>query len=100
MSALSVIRRFLHSSDNFKRVYRPLADAWAIYENSDREPQWREGLESKEKTCSAKFCCRSWPGAAQGREGCGKDRADARDAFVPVAKRPRRLEETLRRGSV
>jgi len=37
-----VIRRFLRSSDNFERVYRPLADAWAIYDNSDREPQLLE----------------------------------------------------------
>jgi predicted ABC-type ATPase len=59
-----VIRRFLRSSDNFERVYRPLADAWAIYENSDREPQWREDLESKEKTSVAEFRCGSRAGAA------------------------------------
>lgn len=37
-----VVRRFARSWDNFERVYRPLADAWAIYDNSDREPQLLE----------------------------------------------------------
>ena len=37
-----VVRRFVRSWDNFERVYRPLADAWAIYDNSDREPQLLE----------------------------------------------------------
>ena len=37
-----VVRRFVRSWDNFQRVYRPLADAWAIYDNSDREPQLLE----------------------------------------------------------
>jgi predicted ABC-type ATPase len=37
-----VVRRFARSWDNFERLYRPLADAWAIYDNSDREPQLLE----------------------------------------------------------
>jgi predicted ABC-type ATPase len=37
-----VVRRFARSWDNFERVYRPLADAWAIYDNSEREPQLLE----------------------------------------------------------
>jgi predicted ABC-type ATPase len=28
-----VKRRFVRSWDNFQRVYRPLADAWAVYDN-------------------------------------------------------------------
>ena len=34
-----VIRRFKRGWENFESVYRPLADSWAVYENSDRSPQ-------------------------------------------------------------
>jgi predicted ABC-type ATPase len=34
-----VVRRFKRGWENFERVYRPLADSWAVYENSDRTPR-------------------------------------------------------------
>jgi len=33
-----VLRRFKRSWDNFTRHYRPLADAWAVYDNSGTRP--------------------------------------------------------------
>ena len=33
-----VLRRFTRSLENFETVYRPLADSWAIYENSGVKP--------------------------------------------------------------
>ena len=33
-----VLRRFKRSQQNFETVYRPLADAWAVYENSGPKP--------------------------------------------------------------
>src|SRR5271169_6322626 len=61
---------------------------------------WREDLESKETTSGTKFCCGSRTGAAQGREGCGKDGADARNTLVRVGKRKGRREEALRSSSL
>lgn len=37
-----VIRRFSRGWDNFQRVYRPLADSWAVYDNSGRAPRLLE----------------------------------------------------------
>jgi predicted ABC-type ATPase len=34
-----VLRRFARSWSNFESVYRPLADAWAVYDNSGAEPR-------------------------------------------------------------
>jgi predicted ABC-type ATPase len=34
-----VLRRFPRSWHNFQTVYRPLADAWAVYDNSSRPPK-------------------------------------------------------------
>jgi predicted ABC-type ATPase len=34
-----VLRRFFRSWENFDKVYRPLADAWAVYDNSARPPK-------------------------------------------------------------
>lgn len=34
-----VLRRFSRSWRNFQTLYRPLADAWAIYDNSSRPPK-------------------------------------------------------------
>jgi predicted ABC-type ATPase len=34
-----VLRRFSRSWQNFQTVYRPLADAWAVYDNSSRPPK-------------------------------------------------------------
>jgi predicted ABC-type ATPase len=36
---VDVIRRFSRSWQNFQMAYRPLADAWAVYENSSRKPE-------------------------------------------------------------
>lgn len=33
-----VVRRFERSWVNFLRIYRPLADVWAVYDNSRRKP--------------------------------------------------------------
>jgi predicted ABC-type ATPase len=33
-----VVRRFKRSQQNFETVYRPLADSWALYENSGSKP--------------------------------------------------------------
>lgn len=40
-----VIRRLARGWANFKRVYRPLADVWTVYDNSGREPQLLEMSE-------------------------------------------------------
>jgi len=40
-----VIRRFGRGWANFERVYRPLADAWAVYDNSGQEAQLLETNE-------------------------------------------------------
>jgi len=37
-----VVRRFARGWVNFEHVYRPLADAWAVYDNSGQEPQLLE----------------------------------------------------------
>lgn len=34
-----VLRRFARSWQNFETRYRPLADAWAVYDNSSRPPK-------------------------------------------------------------
>jgi predicted ABC-type ATPase len=38
-----VIRRFDRSWNNFLTIYRPIADAWAVYENSGDAPRLLEG---------------------------------------------------------
>ena len=37
-----VVRRFSRSWENFERIYKPLADSWAVYDNSGRRPQLLE----------------------------------------------------------
>jgi predicted ABC-type ATPase len=37
-----VLRRFTRGWENFERVYRPLADAWTLYDNSGRSPRLTE----------------------------------------------------------
>ena len=37
-----VERRFVRGWENFQHAYRPLADAWAVYDNSGRAPQLKE----------------------------------------------------------
>lgn len=34
-----VVRRFSRGWDNFQHLYRPLADSWAVYDNSGRAPR-------------------------------------------------------------
>jgi predicted ABC-type ATPase len=36
---MDVLRRFGRSWINFETVYRPLADSWAVYDNSSRPPK-------------------------------------------------------------
>lgn len=40
--AEDVLRRFARSSENFVRVYRQLADAWTVYDNSGDAPVLQE----------------------------------------------------------
>ena len=42
ISKTTILRRFDRSWKNFSAIYRPLADAWAIYENSENIPQLLE----------------------------------------------------------
>jgi predicted ABC-type ATPase len=37
-----VVRRFSRGWENFQSVYRPLADSWTVYDNSDRLPRLLE----------------------------------------------------------
>lgn len=34
-----VLRRFVRGWDNFQNAYRPLADSWAVYDNSGKSPR-------------------------------------------------------------
>jgi len=35
---MDVVRRFKRSRDNFERFYKPIADAWTVYDNSGDRP--------------------------------------------------------------
>ena len=37
-----VLRRFIRGWENFQRMYRPLADSWAVYDNSGGPPRLLE----------------------------------------------------------
>lgn len=37
-----VVRRFSRGWDNFQQIYRPLADSWAVYDNSGPAPRLLE----------------------------------------------------------
>ena len=39
---VDVVRRFSRGWVNFQRIYRPLADSWAVYDNSGRAPKLLE----------------------------------------------------------
>ena len=39
VSPVDVLRRFTRSWHNFQAAYRPLADAWAVYDNSGEKPR-------------------------------------------------------------
>lgn len=43
----AIRRRFKSGFDNFHRLYRPLADAWALYDNSEAAPVLLEWWERK-----------------------------------------------------
>ena len=43
----AIRRRFNAGLDNFRRLYRPLADAWALYDNSAAQPVLLEWGESE-----------------------------------------------------
>ena len=42
----AIRRRFKTGLDNFRRIYRPLADAWVLYDNSAAQPVLLEWGES------------------------------------------------------
>ena len=39
---MDVVRRFKRSWSNFETIYKPLADAWAVYDNSGALPKLKE----------------------------------------------------------
>jgi predicted ABC-type ATPase len=39
VTRVDVVRRFHRSWDNFVKVYRPLADAWLVYDNAGVQPK-------------------------------------------------------------
>jgi predicted ABC-type ATPase len=43
----AIRRRFKAGLDNFQRIYRPLVDAWVIYDNSGTEPKLLEWGEAE-----------------------------------------------------
>lgn len=43
----AIRRRFKAGLDNFQRIYRPLVDAWVVYDNSGTEPNLLEWGEVK-----------------------------------------------------
>jgi len=43
-----VLRRFTRGWANFHKAYRPLADAWAVYDNSGKLPGWRRKHHEKD----------------------------------------------------
>jgi predicted ABC-type ATPase len=42
VSQADVLRRFVRGWENFQRIYRPLADNWAVHDNSRRAPRLLE----------------------------------------------------------
>lgn len=38
-----VLRRFARGLENFKQIYRPIADSWVVYDNSNNLPRLIEG---------------------------------------------------------
>jgi predicted ABC-type ATPase len=42
VSQADVLRRFVRGWENFQRIYRPLADSWAVYDNSGHAPRQLE----------------------------------------------------------
>jgi predicted ABC-type ATPase len=44
-----VLRRFHRSGENFRHIYRPLADGWVVYDTSERAPRLLEQGSVKAK---------------------------------------------------
>jgi len=44
-----VLRRFDRSWKNFQALYKPLADAWKVYDNSDDNPRLLQPKDENEK---------------------------------------------------
>ena len=42
MPRADVVRRFSRGWGDFQRIYRPLANSWAVYDNSGRAPRLLE----------------------------------------------------------
>lgn len=42
-----VLRRFERGWEHFDRIYRPLADAWAVYDNSGESPKLLESVATR-----------------------------------------------------
>ena len=38
----ALLRRFARGWENFQRIYRPVADSWAVYDNSGGPPRLLE----------------------------------------------------------
>ena len=55
MPRADVLRRFERGWDNFVRIYRPLADEWAVYDNSSESPQLLEPMAGR-KPFASKEC--------------------------------------------
>jgi hypothetical protein len=50
---MAVVRRFKRSRDNFERFYKPIADAWTVYDNSRRPARTGGFKEMKKAKLSA-----------------------------------------------
>ena|SRR5581483_2219520 len=50
VSRADVLRRFDRSWKNFQTRYKPLADAWKVYDNSSDSPQLLESKDENEKS--------------------------------------------------
>ena len=49
VSRVDVLRRFDRSWKNFQAIYKPLADAWRVYDNSGDRPQRLQSKNENEK---------------------------------------------------
>ncbi len=91
-----VIRRFGRSSKNFHALYRPLADAWAIYDNSGAAPRLLERVH-EEKAADGKhaICTERRTRTPSGCQGGSENRQDVWDADLRVGRRQGGGKETL-----
>jgi hypothetical protein len=97
-----VVRRFSRGWDNFQQIYRPLADSWAVYDNSAlRHDCWRKARESENANANegkptTELCRWSRACLAPCGEGCSEDCAHVRHAALRVGKRQGCGEEAVR----